>query len=220
MDNTITVYAQINEDKNIIAVNSSVFLPDTVDWVQIDEGEGDKYAHAQNNYFDKPLVDENGCANYKLVDGRPIERTEEEKVADTDYVEQIRAAKLSEISDACEQTIYSGVDVEDSKGIEHFSLTMADQTNLTALVEAVAQGGISVPYHADEQLCRQFTADEIKAVYAAAKAYITKNVTLCNHLNVWIRRCTTAQEINAITYTTNLPDDLQANFNSVLGITA
>ncbi|MFU0833866.1 MAG: hypothetical protein ACFWUC_13145 [Oscillospiraceae bacterium] len=78
------VYAKTNDSGYITAVNSDVFLSDLTGWTQIDEGTGDKYAHAQGNYFDKPLIDENGCYNYKLVDGEPVETTDEEKQAQID----------------------------------------------------------------------------------------------------------------------------------------
>ena len=134
-------------------------------------------------------------------------------------LDEVKQSKLDEISSACQNAIYSGVNATDTKGTEHFGLTIEDQTNLSALASAVAQGAASVPYHADGQLCREFTAAEFSAVYAAAKTHITKNTTLCNHLNVWIRRCTTAEEVSAISYTSALPDDLQANFDSIMGAT-
>lgn len=80
MDNsTFKVYIKTDTDGYITAVNSSVFLANPSDWTQIDEGTGDKYAHAQGNYFDKPLMDKNGCYNYKLTDGKPVETTAEDK---------------------------------------------------------------------------------------------------------------------------------------------
>ena len=48
-------------------------------WTEIDEGIGDKYHHAQNNYLSAGLTDENGVFNYKLTDGKPELRTAEEK---------------------------------------------------------------------------------------------------------------------------------------------
>lgn len=78
---TYKVYAQMDASGNITAVNSSVFLSDFTSWTQIDEGSGDKYAHAQGNYFDLPLVNTNGCYNYKLVDGKPVETTDADKQA-------------------------------------------------------------------------------------------------------------------------------------------
>lgn len=80
----IRVYVRTDENGRIIAVNSSVFLRDTEGWTLIDEGYGDRYHHAQGNYFDKPIIDERGICRYKLVDGKPVERTQEEM--DADYV--------------------------------------------------------------------------------------------------------------------------------------
>lgn len=78
------VYVKLDDANCITAVNSSAFLPDTDGWTEIDSGYGDKYHHAQGNYFDKPIMDERGIYRYKLVDGQPIERTAEEM--DADYV--------------------------------------------------------------------------------------------------------------------------------------
>lgn len=54
------------------------------DWVLIDEGYGDKYNLCQSNYLPLPLMDERGVYRYKLVDGKAVERTQEEM--DADYV--------------------------------------------------------------------------------------------------------------------------------------
>lgn len=82
--NEYVVYIRVDDADRVVAVNSSAFLQDTDGWVQIDSGHGDRYHHAQGNYFDKPLCDERGIYRYKLVNGRPVERTQEEM--DADYV--------------------------------------------------------------------------------------------------------------------------------------
>lgn len=89
-----TVYAKTNENGVITAINSSAFLTDTTGWTEIDEGEGDKYHHAQNNYLSAGLTDENGIYNYKLVDGTPVLRTAEEKAPELE-----RVAAVQEISE-------------------------------------------------------------------------------------------------------------------------
>lgn len=76
------VYVKTDTANRITAINSSAFLPDTTGWVEIDSGFGDKYHHAQGNYFDKPIRDEHGVYRYKLVDGQPAPRTAEEMDAD------------------------------------------------------------------------------------------------------------------------------------------
>ena len=76
------VYVITDEAGRITAINSSAFLSDATDWVQIDSGYSDKYHHAQGNYLDKPLYDKRCICRYKLVDGKPVERTQEEMDAD------------------------------------------------------------------------------------------------------------------------------------------
>lgn len=75
------VYVIPNDAGYIAAVNSSEFLPDTTGWVEIDRGAGDKYHHAQNNYFGQPIRTESGVYRYKLVDGKPVECTPEDIAA-------------------------------------------------------------------------------------------------------------------------------------------
>lgn len=72
------VYVKINSVGYITAVNSSAFLTDTSGWTEIDRGSGDKYHHAQGNYFPLPLMTEDGAYRYKLADGKPVECTPEE----------------------------------------------------------------------------------------------------------------------------------------------
>lgn len=75
------VYVQTDDQSRITAVNSSAFVPD--DWgTEIDQGYGDKYHHAQGNYFPQPIYTEDGIPRYKLEDGQAVERTEEEMEAD------------------------------------------------------------------------------------------------------------------------------------------
>lgn len=76
------VYIKTDDTNRITAVNSSAFLPDTTGWTEIDSGYGYKYHHAQGNYFPHPLYDERGVCRYKLVDGKPVERSAQEMDAD------------------------------------------------------------------------------------------------------------------------------------------
>ena len=74
----IKVYAKLDENKVIKEINSSIFLKDITDYIEIDEGLGDKYSHAQSQYLEKGLIDERGRFNYKF-DGMLVELTEEEQ---------------------------------------------------------------------------------------------------------------------------------------------
>lgn len=78
MEDTYVVYVKINEAGYIVSVNSSAFLSDLTDWQEIDRGYGDRYHHAQGNYFPKSVTTESGVYRYKLVNGKPVECTAEE----------------------------------------------------------------------------------------------------------------------------------------------
>lgn len=82
--NPYIVYVKLDEENRITGANSSAFLRDITGWIEIDQGFGDKYHHAQGNYFPQPIMDDRGIYRYKLVDGKPVERTQEEM--DADYV--------------------------------------------------------------------------------------------------------------------------------------
>lgn len=76
------VYVKVDDNNKIIAVDSSYFLQDTTGWIEIDRGEGVEYRFAQGNYLPLPIYTYNGIPRYKLVDGKPVERTEDEINAD------------------------------------------------------------------------------------------------------------------------------------------
>ena len=72
------VYVKPNDSGYITAVNSSAFLRSTEGWVEIDSGYGDRYHHAQSNYFPEPIFTDGGAYRYKLVDGEVMECSVEE----------------------------------------------------------------------------------------------------------------------------------------------
>lgn len=77
-DNPYIVYVKTNSSGHIVDVNSSAFLTDITEWVEIDSGYGDKHHHAQGNYFPEYIRTDDGAYRYKLVDGKAVECTAEE----------------------------------------------------------------------------------------------------------------------------------------------
>ena len=75
------VYVKLNEDKCITLINSEIFLSneEIQAMTNIDEGEGDKYAHAQSQYLENGLIDKYGRYNYKYVEGKVVEVAEGDK---------------------------------------------------------------------------------------------------------------------------------------------
>lgn len=131
-------------------------------------------------------------------------------------LEERRAAKLRELSAACNAAITAGCDVALSSGSGHISLTAEDQINLSTATAAVEQGAEGYPYHLDGQLCAVFPAEDIQAMARAATAHKLYQTTYYNHLAAWVRRCETVEELAAITYGAELPEDLASNMAAVL----
>lgn len=80
MNDEYKVYVSL-QDGYITSINSEIFLSqeemDTM--TEIDQGQGDKYAHAQSQYLEKGLVDEHGRYNYRFLEGKVVEVAEGEK---------------------------------------------------------------------------------------------------------------------------------------------
>lgn len=81
------VYIKLKDDY-IVEINSSTFLVDYTGYIELDEGMGDKFTHASNNYLEKPLRDEKGRYNYKYIDNSVVEIAEEDKpIIETDVTD-------------------------------------------------------------------------------------------------------------------------------------
>lgn len=80
MNDEYKVYVSL-QDGYITSINSEIFLSqeEVSAMTEIDKGQGDKYAHAQSQYLEKGLVDEQGRYNYKYVEGKVVEVAEGDK---------------------------------------------------------------------------------------------------------------------------------------------
>lgn len=78
------VYVKTDSKGRIVAINSGDFLHDLTGWVQVDEGLGDRYYHAQGNYLPMPIMTDEGAYRYKLEGGGILERTAEEMAQDVE----------------------------------------------------------------------------------------------------------------------------------------
>lgn len=131
-------------------------------------------------------------------------------LADDYDLEQIRTLKKNEISDACEQTIYNGIDVEMSTGTQHFSLTEKDQINIFGLQATIESGETQIEYHSDGNPCIYYSVEDIQKLIAAAMGFVKYNTTYCNSLNVWISKETNAQTISEMYYGMDVPEEHQS----------
>lgn len=124
-------------------------------------------------------------------------------------LDELKLAKKREISQACEQTIYSGVDVALTDGsTEHFSLTERDQLNLFGKQAELSAGATRLRYHTDGQPCRYYDAADMQLIVSAAMEYVSYHTTYCNSLYMWINGAESAEEIQQIYYGAEIPAEV------------
>lgn len=122
-------------------------------------------------------------------------------------LETVRAAKLLEISKACNAVIVAGVDVPIGDRRDHFNLKLEDQSNINNLFRVVELGGTEYPYQADDGTCTVYSATEIAQIYVAAQTLITGQTAYHNALKSYVNAMTDAKEIAAVQYGMDLLGD-------------
>lgn len=130
-------------------------------------------------------------------------------------LEFIRSSKLNEMSYICRTTIESGIDLEIRSETKHFSLTTQDQLNLMS-AQTMAQTQTLIPYHADGEETDFYTNEEINQIAEAAAAFKVQHTTYYNSLKTYINALETIEEISAITYGVEIPDEYKSDVLKVL----
>ena len=131
-------------------------------------------------------------------------------LTDTD-VEVVREAKIAEMSAACNKRIEEGIDVTLSDGeIRHFSLEVSDQLKISKLNDRAKAGVTELPYHADGESCKFYTAEDVGAINTAMENCVEFNVTYFNSLRDYIRSMTEIADVNAVKYGIDIPVQYQS----------
>ena len=221
IDNTISVYVKANENDIITAINSNIFITDTSSWILVDSGNGDRYAHAQNLYLDKPIIDENGVYRYKLIDGKIIERTEEEKRLEN--LPNILSSKILEIKKSCESAIIAGTDADVlGRGLLHYSLTQTKQDDIKVLMSNIINGATSVLWHDDSRVMHEvYTAEQFTVLYNIVFTYIITCKITSDGLEQYATDLANAKDVDkleAITWETVLPDYIQTQVDEQIAL--
>lgn len=210
------VYAKVNENGCITSIESTAFYDEQklIDdgFIKIDEGtDGRIYGHAQPNYliekYGQTMYDESGKCNFKYTDGKVVELTEDEKI----NLDELKLQKRQEISTTCNQLITNGIDVDLSIGKKHFSLTTEDQLNLFGKQVQLASGAEQFEYHADGEKCIYFLKEDMTKIIEAAMSFVSYHTTYCNSMYTWIASVGTKEDLDAITYGTEIPEEYQSD---------
>lgn len=177
-------------------------------------GQGKEFVNPEK----KVLFDEDNFNIYKVVDGKVVETTADDKkpYMDEKAKQEFETAlnnKLTEISAASNAAIINGIDLNGS----HYSYKTEDQNNISNAVTLANQTKLAVPYHADGESCRLYEPNEITNIYVLEETNLTHNITYHNQLKLYVQTLTTKAEIEEVVYgVTELTGEYLDTYNMIM----
>ena len=135
-----------------------------------------------------------------------------------DSADSAKSSKIAEIKKDCEDYIYAGTNVTYADGAtEHFTYNLADQSNISEMFTAVMAGATEYPYHADGEICKIYTKEQIVAIYGTLSLFKTEATTYHNSLKAQINAMTDADAISAIKFKgTELTGEYLTNYTAMM----
>ncbi len=141
----------------------------------------------------------------------PIDNTIPQDENEQVTLEFVRDAKIAQMSKICHDTIVNGIDVVLSDGeSHHFSLEIEDQIKIQALALKAQNGESTLFWHEDDMPCKFYSANDILAIYTALEKIQTIETTWFNSLKMYIMSMETIEQISAVTYRTEIPEEYQS----------
>lgn len=199
------VYVKTDDKNRVTAVNSEIFISDTTGWTEIDRGDGDRYVHAQGNYFPKPLTDENGVYRYKYSDGIVSERTAEEMAEDilpsSDDIANFKTKRIQESKMLLAKWLNDNpILYTDGK---YYSVTEEKQALLNgnlASYERAKSVGVEYPlkWNSTGSSCLEWEYNDLLALSLTIAGYVAPKVAIQQNIELDIKACETMDEIDSI----------------------
>lgn len=218
LEDTLAVFEKI--DKIEVYESDNVTLSKSLSTYDTYTGNVDVL---KSSYFD---MDNNPICAIRLVlketDYETMVKKLNQQINPTiDYstmdIDEYRELFIEEFGKICTATIYNGVDVETEYGLEHFSATEADQRNIKDLCDIAIMAKQGFTYHADDTQCKVYSAKDIIKIYIAIKSLVLYQTTYCNALNTYARQLPTKNEIAAIEYGMEIPNEtIQAEMEQAI----
>lgn len=189
------VYVKVNDNSQIIRCDGGYTCPSNLDeWILIDEGNGDRYNLCQSNYFDGGLYTEDGIPRYQLVDGQPVERTEEEIQADRlPGAKAIRIAKSkADLADYLESHPLTWTDGN------QYSITQEKQAQLTSTLVSAQVDGEPPEWNTTGGQCREWKLEELAALGVAIKHRVKALVKYQQGKEIAMNAAATMEELERV----------------------
>lgn len=181
----------LSSDMNAIYALSDTEGYNTVELVEFDSQED--YEAIRN------ALDETG--------GSIVEPEPEPDPVEQETIDFVKEKKVSAMAAACEAAIVAGFSVTDSEGNEHhYSLAVTDQIMIAQLGLKAQTGSGLLPWHADGELCRFYSAEEMLAINTQMETLISYHQTYFNSLKQYILSLDNVADISAVEYGMEIPE--------------
>lgn len=205
-------YYNVNDDGYVIGIFTT--NTEQSDAVLVISGTDKKARYPETTLEFK---DKNDCYNYKITNGKLIEVSNNEKKillenAQKEALKSIKAAKITELTQTCQNIILNGIDYNG----KHYTYNYSDQNNISNLVQMAKTTGMDVPYHADNDLCELYSPSDIYAIYIAEEINVTQNTTYLNQLKAYVDTLEDINDINNIVYGQELTGEYLKNLNDIM----
>ena len=175
------------------------------------------YSTTPAGFVNITVKEENGT---RIVDTIEVnqEALDAFKATLPDPTDSVKAEKIDEIKKACEEYIYAGTDVTYADGAtEHFTYSLADQSNISEMFTAVMAGATEYPYHADGEICKIYSKEQIVTIYGTLSLFKTEATTYHNSLKAQIKAMTDIDAISAIKFKeTELTGEYLTNYTAMM----
>ena len=135
-----------------------------------------------------------------------------------DPTDSVKAEKIAEIKKDCEEYIYAGTDVTYADGAkEHFTYSLVDQSNISEMFTAIMAGATEYPYHADGEICKIYSKEQIVTIYGTLSLFKTEATTYHNSLKAQVNAMTDVDAITAVKFKeTELTGEYLENYAAMM----
>lgn len=115
-------------------------------------------------------------------------------------LDEVRNAKISNMSSICNQQIINGVDISIDGVLEHFSYAEEDQTNIKELFDLAVQTNTPLYYHSNGNSCKLYTVAQIIDLYTSSAMNKMHHITYFNQLKMYLNTLNDSDVISSIDY--------------------
>ena len=195
---------------------NSAILPEGYAWIT-DEQKDIFYSTTPAGFVNITVEEQDGVKYVASIEVNQ-EALDAFKATLPDPAVSAKAEKIDEIKKNCEDYIYTGTNVTYADGtVEHFTYSLVDQSNISEMFTAIMAGATEYPYHADGEICKIYSKEQIVTIYGTLSLFKTEATTYHNSLKAQIKAMTDVDAIIAVKFKeTELTGEYLTNYAAMM----